>query len=183
MNPERVDFQALLESLADGVDVDWAALDARAATSADRTRYRNLRLVARVAELHRTLVLDDADESVSLHDVADGAFAADPTTWGHLSVTSRLASGAFGQIYRARDSQLHREVALKLLRGNIGKPGAGAAPIRGHSNVQGDRTMGIWEQMRAPFLDALESEFGFAPPREHPPAFVPRSRSPCRHAE
>lgn len=120
MHPERDHFQALLESLADGVDVDWAALDARAATSADRTRYRNLRLVARVAELHRTLVLDDADESVSLHDVADGAFAADPTTWGHLSVTSRLASGAFGQIYRARDSQLHREVALKLLRGNIG---------------------------------------------------------------
>ncbi|HAM26272.1 MAG TPA: hypothetical protein DCP11_06060 [Microbacteriaceae bacterium] len=58
-------------------------------------------------------------------------------------------------------------VNLLLLRGNIGKPGAGASPIRGHSNVQGDRTMGIWEQMSETFLDAIENEFGFAPPREH----------------
>ncbi|GAA0998782.1 FdhF/YdeP family oxidoreductase [Subtercola frigoramans] len=58
-------------------------------------------------------------------------------------------------------------INLLLLRGNIGKPGAGASPIRGHSNVQGDRTMGVWEQMSDTFLDALEKEFGFAPPREH----------------
>jgi molybdopterin-dependent oxidoreductase alpha subunit len=55
---------------------------------------------------------------------------------------------------------------LMLLRGNIGKRGAGLAPIRGHSNVQGDRTMGIWEKMPAWFLDALEGEFGFPVPRE-----------------
>jgi molybdopterin-dependent oxidoreductase alpha subunit len=58
-------------------------------------------------------------------------------------------------------------VNLLLLRGNIGKPGAGASPIRGHSNVQGDRTMGIWEQMPSTFLDALGHEFGFEPPRSH----------------
>jgi molybdopterin-dependent oxidoreductase alpha subunit len=58
-------------------------------------------------------------------------------------------------------------INLLLLRGNIGKPGAGASPIRGHSNVQGDRTMGIWEQMPPAFLDAIEREFGFDPPREH----------------
>ena len=58
-------------------------------------------------------------------------------------------------------------VNLLLLRGNIGRPGAGASPIRGHSNVQGDRTMGIWEQMPDEFLDALGAEFGFDPPREH----------------
>ena len=56
-------------------------------------------------------------------------------------------------------------INLLLLRGNIGKPGAGACPIRGHSNVQGDRTMGIWEKMPPAFLDALEREFGFDPPR------------------
>ena len=56
-------------------------------------------------------------------------------------------------------------INLLLLRGNIGKPGAGASPIRGHSNVQGDRTMGIWEKMPPAFLDALEREFGFDPPR------------------
>jgi molybdopterin-dependent oxidoreductase alpha subunit len=54
-----------------------------------------------------------------------------------------------------------------LLRGNIGRPGAGPCPVRGHSNVQGDRTMGIWEQPPGSFLDALRDEFGFEPPREH----------------
>lgn len=56
---------------------------------------------------------------------------------------------------------------LLFLKGNIGRHGAGASPIRGHSNVQGDRTMGIWEQMGDWFLDALRKEFGFEPPREH----------------
>jgi molybdopterin-dependent oxidoreductase alpha subunit len=61
-----------------------------------------------------------------------------------------------------------REVVnFLLLRGNIGRPGAGACPVRGHSNVQGDRTMGIWEKMPDSFLDALSREFGFEPPREH----------------
>jgi molybdopterin-dependent oxidoreductase alpha subunit len=54
-----------------------------------------------------------------------------------------------------------------LLRGNIGRRGAGPCPVRGHSNVQGDRTMGIWEKAPDTFLDALRDEFGFEPPREH----------------
>ncbi|MFW6205071.1 MAG: FdhF/YdeP family oxidoreductase [Actinomycetota bacterium] len=58
-------------------------------------------------------------------------------------------------------------VNFLLLRGNVGRPGAGACPVRGHSNVQGDRTMGIWEKPGAAFLDALGAEFGFDPPREH----------------
>jgi TolB-like protein/Tfp pilus assembly protein PilF len=116
MQPER-DYESLLESVADGAQIDWAALDASAATSAERTRYRNLRLVARVAELHRTLVLDDELDARAAR--VDEAALPDPTTWGHLTVTSRLASGAFGRIYRAHDSQLNRDVALKLLRGDV----------------------------------------------------------------
>ncbi|MBV9023080.1 MAG: FdhF/YdeP family oxidoreductase [Streptomycetaceae bacterium] len=54
-----------------------------------------------------------------------------------------------------------------LLRGNIGRPGAGLCPVRGHSNVQGDRTMGIFERPEPAFLNALEKEFGFTPPRKH----------------
>ena len=57
-------------------------------------------------------------------------------------------------------------INLLLLGGHIGRPGAGACCVRGHSNVQGDRTMGIWERMNAGFLDALGDEFDFAPPRE-----------------
>ncbi len=56
---------------------------------------------------------------------------------------------------------------LLLLRGNIGKPGAGICPLRGHSNVQGNRTVGITEKPGADFLRRLEEVFGFTPPREH----------------
>ncbi|MBT2385043.1 FdhF/YdeP family oxidoreductase [Streptomyces sp. ISL-11] len=58
-------------------------------------------------------------------------------------------------------------VNLLLLRGDIGRPGAGVCPVRGHSNVQGDRTMGIFERPAPAFLDALQKEFGFDPPRAH----------------
>ncbi|NML49711.1 FdhF/YdeP family oxidoreductase [Streptomyces sp. R302] len=61
-----------------------------------------------------------------------------------------------------------REVVnLLLLRGNIGRPGAGVCPVRGHSNVQGDRTMGIFERPAPAFLDALDKEFGIVSPRHH----------------
>ncbi len=54
-----------------------------------------------------------------------------------------------------------------MLQGNLGKPGAGVCPVRGHSNVQGDRTMGIWEKPSATFLDALQQTYDFDVPREH----------------
>ena len=55
---------------------------------------------------------------------------------------------------------------LMLLRGNIGKPGAGLCPMRGHSNVQGNRTIGIYEKPSAQFLDSLGRVYGFEPPRD-----------------
>jgi molybdopterin-dependent oxidoreductase alpha subunit len=58
-------------------------------------------------------------------------------------------------------------VNLILLKGSLGKSGAGLCPVRGHSNVQGNRTMMIWEQPPAWFLDKLKEVFGFEPPREH----------------
>ncbi|MXP53839.1 FdhF/YdeP family oxidoreductase [Pantoea sp. Seng] len=61
-----------------------------------------------------------------------------------------------------------REITnLQLLFGQLGKKGAGLCPVRGHSNVQGNRTMGIDEKPNKPFLDALGAHFGFEPPREH----------------
>ncbi|MEP7702820.1 FdhF/YdeP family oxidoreductase [Paraglaciecola sp. 25GB23A] len=54
-----------------------------------------------------------------------------------------------------------------MLQGNLGKAGAGVCPVRGHSNVQGDRTMGIWEKPSAALLDALDAYYHFAVPREH----------------
>ena len=58
-------------------------------------------------------------------------------------------------------------VNLLLLRGNLGKTGAGLCPVRGHSNVQGDRTMGISEKPAESFLEGLRQTFGFEPPHHH----------------
>ena len=79
-----------------------------------------------------------------------------------------IACWAMGLTQHKNSVPTIEEVAnLMLLRGNVGKPGAGLCPVRGHSNVQGDRTMGIDHLPRPQFLDALGAEFGFAPPREH----------------
>ena len=61
---------------------------------------------------------------------------------------------------------------LLLMRGNIGKPGAGICPVRGHSNVQGDRTMGVDERPKPAFLDQIRDVFDFEPPRAHGHAVV-----------
>ncbi|MER6150167.1 FdhF/YdeP family oxidoreductase [Streptomyces hirsutus] len=75
---------------------------------------------------------------------------------------------AMGLTQHKHSVPMIREIVnFLLLRGNIGRPGAGVCPVRGHSNVQGDRTMGIFERPSEEFLDALEKEFGFSPPREH----------------
>jgi molybdopterin-dependent oxidoreductase alpha subunit len=58
-------------------------------------------------------------------------------------------------------------VNLLLLKGSIGKEGAGTCPVRGHSNVQGDRTVGIWEAAPQAFLDKIETKYGFKPKSDH----------------
>ncbi|MFC9975940.1 FdhF/YdeP family oxidoreductase [Spirillospora sp. NPDC127200] len=85
-----------------------------------------------------------------------------------LAAESIVVCWAMGLTQHRNSVPTIREVVnFLLLRGNIGRPGAGVCPVRGHSNVQGDRTMGIFERPRPEFLDALAAEFGFEPPREH----------------
>ena len=106
-------------------------------------------------------------------------------SWALLEQESGLFEAqicAAAEVYRAADSAIfcwgmgitqHANsvatiqmlVNLLLMRGNIGRPGAGPCPVRGHSNVQGDRTMGIWEKPPATLLDRLKDVFGFEPPR------------------
>src|ERR1700734_4091574 len=64
-------------------------------------------------------------------------------------------------------SNVQQIANLLLLRGNFGKPGAGICPLRGHSNVQGDRTVGITEKPTAALLAGIERAFGFKPPQSH----------------
>lgn len=117
------------------------------------------------------------------------AFAADvgDTSWSdieHGSGLSRSQIEEAAQIYCDSDATIacwamgltqHENAVATIqyvvnflsLRGNIGKEGAGPCPVRGHSNVQGDRTMGIWEAPKDAFLDRLGDEFDFEPPRAH----------------
>lgn len=67
--------------------------------------------------------------------------------------------------HRHGGDALQQIVNLLLLRGNIGKPGAGACPVRGHSNVQGNRTVGIYQKPKEPFLQKMDEVFGFHFPR------------------
>ncbi len=68
--------------------------------------------------------------------------------------------------HRNAVATIREVINVHLLLGAIGREGAGLCPVRGHSNVQGDRTMGIFEKMPAWFHDALDAEFGFTSPRE-----------------
>jgi molybdopterin-dependent oxidoreductase alpha subunit len=67
--------------------------------------------------------------------------------------------------HRLGTANVQQTVNLLLLRGNFGKPGAGICPVRGHSNVQGDRTMGVDENPKPELLDQIKKVFGFEPPR------------------
>src|SRR6202035_106860 len=69
--------------------------------------------------------------------------------------------------HRHGSENVQQIVNLLLLRGNFGKPGAGICPVRGHSNVQGDRTVGIDEKPKPELLDQIERVFGFKPPHAH----------------
>ncbi len=82
--------------------------------------------------------------------------------------TKIIACWAMGLTQHLNGVQNIREVVnLLLMKGAIGKPGAGTCPVRGHSNVQGDRTMGIWEAPPESFLRKLEEKFSFNAPRKH----------------
>jgi molybdopterin-dependent oxidoreductase alpha subunit len=86
----------------------------------------------------------------------------------YLGADKVIATWAMGVTQHKHSVATIREIANVLfLRGHVGRPGAGLCPVRGHSNVQGDRTVGINEKPPAALLDALEREFGFAAPRRH----------------
>ena len=85
-----------------------------------------------------------------------------------ISTKSLVSCWAMGLTQHKNAVATIREIAnLHLLGGLVGKAGSGLCPVRGHSNVQGDRTMGIWEKPPEAFLKSLEDTFGFEAPRHH----------------
>ncbi len=126
---------------------------------------------------------------IAEHTNGFAAFAADlaATGWAEIEAASGLGRAALesvaaayaksnativsygmGVTQHSKGTATVQQIAnLLLLRGNFGKPGAGICPLRGHSNVQGDRTVGINEKPGDALLEGIEKRFGFAPPRAH----------------
>ncbi|MGW5223728.1 FdhF/YdeP family oxidoreductase [Nocardia niigatensis] len=139
------------EDRAPGTVVDRAFVDAHTASFADYEKHMravDLDVVERATGLSR----EDLDRTAKL-------------LAGSKATIVCWAMGLTQQVHGV--ATIEEATNLLLLRGMIGKPGAGVCPVRGHSNVQGDRTMGIWEKMPDAFLDALDREFGITSPREH----------------
>jgi molybdopterin-dependent oxidoreductase alpha subunit len=128
-------------------------------------------------------------EFIAEHTSGMGAYLGevDATSWEHIEQQSgmtladiELAARMYARAKRVimcwamgltqhthSVPTLQEVINLMLLRGNVGRPGAGLSPVRGHSNVQGDRTMGINELAPTDLLNALEKRFSFKPPHEH----------------
>jgi molybdopterin-dependent oxidoreductase alpha subunit len=109
-------------------------------------------------------------EATSWQDIVDGCglVREEIERAGRMIAGSKrvIACWAMGLTqHRDAVATIRMLVNILLLGGHIGRPGAGTCCVRGHSNVQGDRTMGIWERPPGPFLDALDREFGFKSPR------------------
>ncbi|HEV7342132.1 MAG TPA: FdhF/YdeP family oxidoreductase [Sphingopyxis sp.] len=86
----------------------------------------------------------------------------------YIRSSATIICYGMGVTQHQQGSKLVQQIAnLLLLKGNFGKPGAGISPIRGHSNVQGDRTVGIDERPSQTYLDKVREVFGFEPPREN----------------
>lgn len=145
----RLLFEA--EDRAPGTVVDRDFVDTHCAGFAEYERQ------TRAVDLGTVLEATGVDEG-QLRRVADILSRSERTVicWAMGLTQQRHAVATIGEATN-----------LLLLRGMIGKPGAGVCPVRGHSNVQGDRTMGIWEKMPESFLDALDSRFGITSPRRH----------------
>jgi tetratricopeptide (TPR) repeat protein len=115
MTPAADSFDLLVERIADGTPVDWTAAAELCESDDDREQLGNLRLIASVCEVHRT---PQPGEPVFFADSLETTHLTRtmPTMWGDLRVSHLLGRGAFGEVYLARDEQLRRPVALKLLR-------------------------------------------------------------------
>ena len=126
--------EELAASVSDGVDVDWEEAESSAGCRQKRTWVRNLRLIFDVARCFRGL--PDPSPSISPFIPQTASRFPDSTArgdaigeWGHLRLLEKIGEGAFGEVYRAWEPRLDREVALKLLGARIGRKGTVASSI------------------------------------------------------
>jgi eukaryotic-like serine/threonine-protein kinase len=116
--PHRIN--RLIESIADGTPVNWDAVD-HTADAAQQRLLGHLRIVAGVADVHRAVPVQESSDATTGWSALGAADHALPR-WGHLLLVAKVGEGAFGEVYRARDPWLDREVALKLLKPSVTGP-------------------------------------------------------------
>ena len=121
MRPEG-GLSDLIDSVADGTSVDWDRIDPAALDERERRLLKQLRLVAGLAEVHRSQVDEPPSIITNLPRTSKSG-----ERWGHLLLIEKIGEGSYGEVYRARDTWLDREVALKLLKP---MPGQEAALLR-----------------------------------------------------
>ncbi len=96
----------------------------------------------------------------------------------YYNAKSVIATWCLGIVHHENAVETIQEIInLMLLRGNIGKPGSGVCPVRGHNNIQGIRTSGAGENMPAAFLDSLENHFAITMPRKPGMSTIPAIRA------
>jgi molybdopterin-dependent oxidoreductase alpha subunit len=134
--------------------------------------------------------LDADEEFVSQHTLGydDYRSLLEKTTWEDIETLSGISRSEIEELaklvgsgrrrlitcwamgltqHRNAVATIREVVNVHLMLGAIGRPGAGLCPVRGHSNVQGDRTVGVWEMMPESFLAALDKQAGITSPRKH----------------
>ena len=152
------DRDKLTESLTGGEHIDWAAAEAGAATEDDRSWLRALRDLERMADFHQTLQAG----------VSDPVEAVAQQRWGDLLLLERWGSGASADVYRAWDTRLQREVAVKLLRAQgAGDDAAALAEARALARVRDPHVVMIHDVATHDGRSGIEMEFLNGPTLEH----------------
>jgi serine/threonine protein kinase len=191
MNSSNTSFSDLAASIADGAAIDWKQLKSRTTDAPELAFLAQLETISRIGELRWSQLQDQptrkATPNANGHRVTESAASSDGALrfqrWGHLEILKRIGGGGFGEVYRARDPRLEREVALKLLRrereqatsldSSVLKEGRLLARLH-HPNVatiygvdQHEGRVGLWmELVRGKTLEARLQEQGPSGARE-----------------
>ena len=179
--PQDHDIRDVIRALAAGTPVDWDVVDTAHTGETTQAILRELQLLSRIGEVHGTLSgAQPPEASVEAADSEPDDRRSERKTWGPFTLLERVGHGAYGDVYRAWDATLDREVALKLLRHTrrdedtpVVEEGRMLARIR-HPNVVtvhgADRTegnVGIWmEFLEGQTLEEIVREHGPFSPRE-----------------
>ncbi len=161
MPPSDRELADLAAAVADGASPDWADAESSAADEKTRTLIGRLRTISEIARAHDADGMPSGEHSpVDIPAAAPAGFSGNPGQWGPLRILEHVASGRFGDVYRAFDPNLDRDVALKLLRHRTSDPGSEDTTLdlracRAASPTHAAFTGWIWRRGPRPWFTTL----------------------------